>query len=120
MDSPRKRILVVDDEPVPRKLTMKALSGSYDVVGADSGPEALQVIEEGGVDLLITDNEMPGMNGVQLLERVRASHPDLPCLMISGHVEVARPWLEAHGIPYLSKPFRLAVLLDRVSSLLKP
>src|SRR3954452_12303416 len=103
----RQTILVVDDEAPMRKLLSGNLKASgYDVRAAADGTEALNLIAEHPFDLLLLDVNMPGPNGLQVLEAVRRS-ADVPVLMLSGRSRerdtVAA--LDLGADDYLSKPF---------------
>ena len=80
------RILVVDDEPEFRTLVQRALS-TYEVVEAENGKQALDVVHEETLDLVITDIKMPEMGGFVLLKNLRSQFPSLPVLAVSGHTE---------------------------------
>jgi len=114
-------ILVVDDEPAMRKLLSNNLKASgYAVRLAADGTEALKLIEEHPFDLLLLDINMPGPNGLQVLEAVRRTEQS-PVLMLSGRgreldkVEA----LNRGADDYLCKPFGIAELLARVKALLR-
>ncbi len=88
----------------------------FDVIEAGSAEAALQLIEDGTpFDLLITDHLMPGMTGAQLARQVKARHPGLPVLIVSGYAEVDGL---APDLPRLVKPFRAAELAERVALIL--
>lgn len=117
----RKTILVVDDSQDIRELAENYLrSLGYRVLSAQSGEEAMALLERyGDVDLLFTDIIMPGgMNGLQLVERVRERQPDLPVLLATGYMEDL-PGHSLNGpMTILSKPFQLAELRERVGTAL--
>src|SRR5262249_38468549 len=82
------RLLVVDDEPDMLDFLERVFRHDYEVVRAQSAEEALSVLERGSVDILLTDQKMPRMTGIQLLERIREHHPNLVRVLISGYTEV--------------------------------
>jgi len=94
------RILIVDDSDMVREALCAMLTiRGYDVVTAASGPEALERIPA-GVDLLVADLWMPGMDGVELIARARRLTPDLPAVVVTGSgVDAARRALRAAGQP---------------------
>jgi two-component system, OmpR family, KDP operon response regulator KdpE len=116
----QQSILVVDDEPPMRKLLSSNLTASgYAVRSAADGTEALKLFEEHPFDLLLVDMNMPGPNGLQVLEAVRRS-TGVPVLMVSGRGR-ERDKVEALDLgadDYLNKPFGVAELLARVKALL--
>lgn len=99
------RVLLVDDNDLVRNSTREMLvEMGYEVVDTDRAERALGMIESGDrPDILITDHIMPGMTGVELALRLRADHPHIALLIISGYEGVD---LIAPDITRLSKPFR--------------
>jgi len=82
-------ILVVDDEKIPRMLRSLILQKKgYQILTAESGKEALKLLAEGGVDLVLSDQMMPGMTGTELTKTIKSSHPALPVILISGVNEI--------------------------------
>src|SRR6266852_8363730 len=114
-------ILVVDDEAPMRKLLSSNLKASgYAVHTAADGTEAMKLIEEQTFDLLLLDINMPGPNGIQVLQAVRRGM-ELPVLILSGRGR-ERDKVEALDLgadDYLTKPFGVAELLARVKALLR-
>lgn len=80
------RVLLVDDEPSVTRGLQLALNGEpYSIVCADSGPRALELMRAGEFDVVVSDEQMPGMSGAELLEVVRREHPEVGRIMLSGH-----------------------------------
>ena len=78
-------ILCVDDEQNPltlRKLVLQ--KAGYEVLTANSGKEALELAASRHVDLVLSDHLMPGMHGIELAEQLKAEHPKLPVILLSG------------------------------------
>jgi DNA-binding response OmpR family regulator len=112
-------ILAVDDEPQIVGLIATILhKNGFDVLTADSAAHALSEFREHAedIDLLITDVELPGLDGPSLAAQLQAKQPRLQVLLMSGYCE---PEL-THGFEFLSKPFTLDQMLGRVRSLLQP
>jgi len=81
-----KRILVVDDDPVIGKSFDRVLSGKgYAVITAADGEEALRKLSAETYDVVFTDIRMPGMSGLEVVERVKASQPWLPVVIVTGY-----------------------------------
>jgi len=109
-------ILVVDDEPSIRRFAARALlEQGFAVREAADGAQALEMVSAGGVSVLVSDVVMPRLNGVQLMEALARSHPQLPVLLMSGY---AAPELEGMGIAapcgLLTKPFSAEQLIEEV------
>lgn len=108
-------ILLVDDERLVRVATAEMLRElGHDVAEAASGAEALAMLAERTVDVVVSDYKMPRMDGGRLAARVRDRYPGLPLLLITGY---SGPAENALDIPRLDKPFRraeLAVAIHRV------
>ena len=87
-DSQQGRILVVDDDPALGEYMVRVLrSGGYDVTHEMSSEDALSRVQAEQWDLLITDIELPGMNGLELLERAHAIEPGLPVVLSVAKLE---------------------------------
>ncbi len=104
----KQRILVIDDEAAIREsLKMTLEYEGYEVLGAATGQEGLNVAEREAPDLVLLDVKMPGMDGLDVLDRLRAMNETLPIVMISGHATTATA-VEATkkgAVDFLDKPF---------------
>jgi two-component system response regulator FlrC len=101
------RILVVDDEEGVRSFLAEALEvEGHAVTTAADGEEAARLLARQGVDLLLTDLKMPGMDGLTLLRKVREEQPDVEVIVLTavGSVESAVAAMKAGAFEYLSKP----------------
>ena len=100
----RVRLLVVDDEPALRDITSSLLTEEgYDVLTAEDGFDALQLLSEPLPDAIITDLNMPRMSGVKLLEVVRQRFPQLPVIVISAQFIGNEPPVGVVADAFLSK-----------------
>jgi len=102
------RILVVDDEaPVREVLTEYFTTEGYAVEGAGSGAEALTVVRGGRADLVLLDVRMPGLDGVQVLRKIREINGDVPVIMVTANedVSLAKETLKLGAFDYVAKPF---------------
>jgi CheY-like chemotaxis protein len=108
-------VLVVDDDPLVLENTAAMLEDlGHRVIKARSGQEALEVLRRTqGLDLVITDQAMPGMTGTQVAERIRVERPGLPVILASGYGEV--PADTHQTFPRLRKPFDQDTLALAVS-----
>src|SRR3989339_377919 len=102
-------ILVVDDEK-NYTLVLHALltDAGFEVLTAQSGLEALDILEENDLDLVLTDMTMPMMDGMELLDRVKRDRPHLPVVMMTayGTVEKAVEAMKKGAYDYITKPFK--------------
>jgi CheY-like chemotaxis protein len=106
----KKRVLVVEDEDLVREIVTWALEDlGFDVIGASSGDQAVEVLGEGDIDLLLTDIRMPGrLDGWTLAERARDVIPDLPIIYVSGFSH--EPPRLTKGSIFIQKPLRAETL----------
>src|ERR1700677_4021827 len=103
-----QRILVIDDDAALRYTLEAVLSDAgFAVETADSGEKGLAAFETRGSDVVLTDLAMPEMDGMQVLERLRALDPSVPVLMLTAHgsERVAVSGRKAEPSDYLPKPF---------------
>jgi PAS domain S-box-containing protein len=112
-------ILLVEDEESLRTMATRILArNGYQVCAAENGADAVRRAADPAfpVDLLVTDMVMPGMLGVEVVARVRATRPQLPVLFISGYAQQVLDFhgIAAHDHDILQKPFAEAALLNRV------
>lgn len=113
MTSCSPAILVVDDEPAHRRALSRSLSDLGEVRIAGDGADALSRLDDGRVGLVVSDQRMPGMTGVELLERVRARYPHVVLVLVTAYaeVEILRQAINNSSIyHYLEKPWSLAEL----------
>jgi len=117
-DTMAATILVVDDDPLIAMSTVDMLEDlGHTVIEANSAKQALEILQSGQViDLLMTDQAMPGMTGIELIEIVRPQRPDLPVLLATGYADLpAGKWA---NLPRLAKPYQQAQLEAEVGKLL--
>ena len=115
------RILVIEDEPIVRSLIVEVLEDAgFEVVEADRAENGLTVLSETSVSLVISDIVMPGLSGLQLLESVRASHPSLPVVLVTGAGTYGNltQALASGASGIVVKPFSHADLVRAVNSAL--
>ena len=114
------KIMLVDDDKDVRAVTMTGLSeAGFDVIEFDSGQAAMTRFEEHrDVLLLVTDYLMPGMNGVELVQRVRERAPQLPAIIITGYANPVPSLVIPEDLTVLRKPFRVTELIACVMAAL--
>ncbi|MFH1114853.1 MAG: sigma-54 dependent transcriptional regulator [Pseudomonadota bacterium] len=113
------RILVVDDEDSVRKRCVRLLARKgYDVVGAKDGSVALDIIRKISCDLVVADIRMPGMDGIELLKKIREFNGSMDVIMMTGYaaVETAVQAMKCGASDYLAKPFDVDEFLHVVGN----
>jgi DNA-binding NtrC family response regulator len=113
----RFHILVVDDEPVQREMVAGFLKKQgLEVTAADSAERALELFRQDAYDLVLTDQKMASMSGLDLLRAVHTINPETPVILITafGTIEAAVAALKQGAIDYLTKPLNLDELLFRI------
>ena len=113
------RVLVVDDEPLVRELLRRLLTEmGYDVVQAENGRVALEIVGNGDVDLILTDVEMPELDGMALLAQLKLAEStrDIPVIVISSQADLASAvkCIQLGAEDHISKPFERLLLRARV------
>jgi DNA-binding NtrC family response regulator len=113
MNGPPARILVVDDEKLIRWSVSERLQrGGYEVLTAESGEQALESVAASPPDLVLLDVKLPGIDGVQALQRALELHPEMAVVMMSAHstVDVAVEAMKHGAVDFLVKPFPFQAL----------
>ncbi len=119
------KFMVVDDSPTMRKIVVNALKrlGYSEIVEAEDGKDALAKLHIENVDFIITDWNMPNMNGLEFTKTVRASQQfkDIPILMVTtrGMKEDVLDALQARVNNYVVKPFTPQVLKQKIEQILQ-
>jgi CheY-like chemotaxis protein len=122
-------ILVVDDEPDVEALFRQQFrrdlrAGRFQMEFALSAPDALQraaEVRDPSLILILSDVNMPGMSGLDMLPKVRAQHPDVPVIMITayGDAETRRKAIERGAVGLLTKPIDFALLRQEIDTRLE-
>src|SRR3979409_2066192 len=105
---PKSRVLVIDDEAAIRdSLRMTLEYEGYEFIGAATGQEGLALAEREAPDLVLLDVKMPGMDGLEVLERLRAMNEALPVIVVSGHgtISTAVDATKKGAFDFIEKPF---------------
>ncbi len=117
-----KRILVVDDEENLRRVTqLKLQQAGYEAMTASDGPQALEVLAKHPQDLVLTDLKMPGMSGIELLEKIKQDYPEIVVVMVTayGTIESAVEAMRLGAYDYIIKPVNADALNLAVSRALE-
>ena len=85
---PKPKLLVVDDEPDMLDFVERVLRRRFDVTRCSSAEEALTVLPDGGFEVLITDQKMPRVSGLEMLDRIAGDHPRLVRILLSGFTDM--------------------------------
>ena len=111
----KSKLWIVDDEESIREICKSALEDSFIIETFPNGSEALLALNSDKPDLIITDIKMPGLSGLDLLEKVSEKYPGLPTIVITAHSDIdnALSAYKGGAFEYLSKPFDV----DKIRSL---
>lgn len=116
-----KVLLVDDEEDFTSALSRRLEARNLKVKTVNSGEDALHMVDEQAFDVIVLDLAMPGMDGLETLQRIKADHPDAEIIMLTGHASV-KSSVEAMRIgaeDLLEKPVDLPVLMDKIEELHK-
>ena len=110
----KRRVLIVEDDEIflrPLRRTLEV--AGFEVLALPSGEEAMDALKSEDVDVVLTDKRLPGMDGVELVRRIKADHPDLAVVMMTayGTIESAVEAMRLGAADYLVKPYDSAELL---------
>lgn len=111
------QLLIVDDElPQLQALSSTLTEAGYSVSGAPAPLAALKALEKGKYDLMLTDLQMPGMDGITMLREARDRDPDLMVIVMTGHgtIDIAVEAMKAGAVDFIMKPFRLKDIIPQI------
>ncbi len=113
-------ILVVDDEAIIRDLCSRALK-EYKILQAENGHEAIRILDDRVVDLVLVDVMMPGMSGIELLQRIKEKDPSQLVMIMTGYADkdVILRALKAHADDFIHKPINLLQLKTSIGQALE-
>jgi two-component system response regulator ChvI len=120
--SSRSSVLVADDNKLHLELIVRIVAkAGFKAQAAEDGEQAWDALTKSKFDLLITDHEMPKLNGLDLIERLRAVSESLPCILISGSPPEPEQVIKELVFPgaYLAKPFSIRELIETIFRVLK-
>jgi putative nucleotidyltransferase with HDIG domain len=103
----KDKILIIDDELAPREALRMVLKDRYDVTTAPSAHDGLNILAQNGIDLVVLDIMMPGMNGIEALLEIKTRHPDVEVILLTAYASLstARSAIRFGAFDYLTKPF---------------
>ena len=116
------KIMVVDDEPANLRLLERLFRKDHEVITAESGEEALRLLTQHDVALLVTDQRMPGMTGIELLKRTAAMRPHMVQIILTGYTDVdtlVDAINSGHVYKYVIKPWNNEDLRQTVTRALE-
>ena len=110
-------LVVEDDHELMEALSDTLTLAGYGVATATDGADALRVLEQNTCDLIVSDVQMPKMDGHTFLKKVKAEHPDLPVMLMTayGSIQKAVDAMRDGAVDYMVKPFEAEVLVNMVS-----
>ncbi len=122
MNAPSVRILVVDDEPPIRKLLRTSLTPQgYQVLEAEDGAQALNLLGRNAVDIMVLDLGLPNLHGFDVIQRLREAKSHIPIIVLSSRADEAGKVkaLDLGADDYVTKPFGVDELLARIRTALR-
>jgi two-component system, chemotaxis family, chemotaxis protein CheY len=112
------KVLVADDSSTMRKIIVRSLQavGVSDTAEAADGDEAISMFKAGTFDLVLTDWNMPGKNGLEVIQEIRTENKDVPIIMVTTEAEKSRVLeaIQAGVSDYLVKPFTADTLREKL------
>ncbi|HEV8714193.1 MAG TPA: response regulator [Candidatus Binatia bacterium] len=114
--SEQSTVLVVDDEIGPRESLRAILKPDYQVLVAAEGEQAVHFVEQHPVDVVLLDLRMPGLSGIQVLEKIKSIDPLIEVIVVTGYAsyETVLEGLRLHAFDYIPKPFNIPHLREIV------
>ena len=117
------KILAVDDEPDMLKLLSMIVreKTQHQIVTTNNPLEAVEIVKQGSIDMVIADLKMPGLDGSELLDAIREVNKDIPVVIITAFAteEAASETLEKGGFDFIIKPFRKEQILTTIDKAIK-
>jgi DNA-binding NtrC family response regulator len=112
-----EKVLLIDDEQDFLDIMSERMQArDIDVTTASSAKDALDLVESGGYDAIILDLQMPEMDGLQALERIKAINPNLQVILLTGHATVEKgvQAIKMGATDVVEKPANIAVLIEKI------
>lgn len=119
MNQTQRKVLIIDDDKISRKMITKMLEGQYECFQAKDGEEGLVEVEKIMPDVILLDVEMPGINGYEVCDKLKHSekYRDIPVFFLSGHSSLRERMLgyESGAVDYIVKPCEAEELVAKLS-----
>ncbi len=117
--TPKRRgtLLIVDDEDGPRQSLRVIFKDDYDLLMAEDGPAAIELVQNNEIDVAVLDIRMAGMSGIEVLERIKYVNPNIEAIMMTAFetTDTIRQALRLRACDYINKPFDIATIRGAVS-----
>jgi two-component system, response regulator, stage 0 sporulation protein F len=116
-----ERVLIVDDQYGIRILLNEVLQKEgYDTYQAANGLQALEIVQENVPDLILLDMKIPGMDGIEILKRVKALYPDMKVIIMTayGELDMIQEAMDLGAITHFAKPFDIVDIREAVKKYL--
>src|SRR2546426_5443299 len=115
---PKGTLLIVDDEEGPRQSLRIVFKDDYNILLADNGNKAVELLKQHSVDAAVLDIRMSGMSGVELLGKLKEIDPTIEVIMLTAYetIETARQALRLGACDYLTKPFDISTMRSAIAS----
>lgn len=118
MPAPKRRgtLLIVDDEEGPRQSLKVIFKDDYDLLMAEDGPTAIDLVQKSEVDVAVLDIRMAGMSGIEVLERIKYVNPNIEVIMMTAFetTDTIRQALRLRACDYINKPFDISTIRSAV------
>ncbi len=107
IEGQKESVLIIDDEMAPRESLRMVLKDRYAVTTAPDALEGITILDQNNVDLVILDIMMPGIDGIDALQRIKNSHPDIEVILLTAYASLgsAKSAIRLGAFDYLTKPF---------------
>src|SRR5580658_7505787 len=117
-EKPRRTLLIVDDEEGPRQSLRVVFKDDYSLLIASNGPDALDLARKHKIHAAVVDIRMTGMNGTEVLEKIKVIQPSIEVIMLTAYetVDTIRRALRLGACDYLNKPFDIATIRKAVAT----
>ena len=112
-----KLLLIDDEKQFVSTLSERLDLRGFEVKAVNDGEEGLKIVESNFPDLVILDLKMPGLSGIEVLTRIKSSHPDMPVILLTGYgsTEEGLKGKKAGALDYMMKPLNINELIAKIN-----